>query len=131
MNNDTIRLSEPMTAALVIWLVGHDHKDTNAMLELRTLVQCLYELGILRGSPKLTWRAIRRTETPACFPAREVTRWTLIVLMVCKPSKHWLDSAGAWIEANRELLIEKRALLPDAPSFHDMLNQNESPIRNI
>ena len=108
-------LSEPMIAALAMWLCAHDYKDMDAPLKLATLVQCLRDLGIVRGNQKQLGRALKRTTIPANFPVREVGKWALIVLSTCKPSANWLVTAETWIEKNRPLLIEKRALRPDAP----------------
>jgi len=74
-------------------------------------VQCLCDLGILRSRPKLIWRALKKTSIPATFPTREAAKRALAVLFVCCPSAHWQGIALAWVEANRPLLIEKRALL--------------------
>jgi hypothetical protein len=120
-------LSNPMMIALSMWLCGHDYKDMNAPLKLSTLLQCLRDLGILRGNQKQIERALKRTSIPATFPVREVGKWALIVLFVCKPSATWQASADGWIEKNRTLLIEKGALLPDATRYQLEVDYDHSP----
>jgi len=99
-----------MTGALALWLCAHDYTDMDAPLKLNTLVQCLCDLGVLRNPRKLIWRALNRTRIPATFPVREAAKRALVVLAVCHPSNHWQGTVTAWIDANRPLLIAKRAI---------------------
>jgi len=115
MRDTKIGLSNTMIAATVMWLVGNGHKDMNAKLKLSTLVQCYRELGILRGNPKQIWRQLNRTRIPANFPGTEVLRVALEIVFACRVSAHWQESAEKWIDDNRAMLIERRALDPEAP----------------
>jgi hypothetical protein len=117
MNNEQYSLSKPMLKVIAVWLCAHDKADVESTISLATIVECLTEVGILRQPRRLIWRAIKRTKLQSRIAFEEIPQTVFCILLVCKPARHWIDSASFWIAKNYELLVEKKALPADALSF--------------
>jgi hypothetical protein len=117
MNTEQYSLSMPMLKVIAVWLCAHDKADTESAISLATIVQCLTEVGVLRQPQRLIWRAIKRTKLQPSIPFKEIPQTVFCILLVCKTSKHWIDSAALWMAKTYELLIEKKALPAEALSF--------------